>query len=82
MSYEPTFILGDSKAICDVCGFTYKHSQLRKRWDGALVCHQDFEPRHPQDRIPARTERQNIRDARPEPEWVFIGANEVQPGDL
>jgi hypothetical protein len=49
---------GDRLADCDVCGFTYYASQLRKRWDGVMVCAADYEERHPQDllRIP-RTER-------------------------
>lgn len=72
-----TFILGDSNAICDCCGFKYKQSQLRKRWDGAMVCDADFEVRHPQDFIKARPERNNIKDPRPEPEirYVAIGEN-------
>jgi len=71
------FILGDSNAICDVCGFKFKHSQLRKRWDGAMVCRADWEPRHPQDSIKIRPERNNVNDARiqPEPHYVAVGEN-------
>jgi hypothetical protein len=49
---------GDWLADCGVCGFTYYASELRKRWDGVMVCASDFEERHPQDllRIP-RSER-------------------------
>lgn len=36
-------------ALCDVCGFKYKASQLKKRWDGLMVCNKDFELRHPMD---------------------------------
>lgn len=35
--------------ICDVCGFKFKASMLRKRWDGLMVCKHDFEMRHPMD---------------------------------
>lgn len=77
-----TFILGDTNGICDVCGFKFKGSQLRKRWDGAMTCTKDFELRHPQDSIKARTERNNVKDARPEPEYRFLDENEIQPGDL
>jgi hypothetical protein len=76
------FILGDSNAICDVCGFKHKASQLRKRWDGAMVCRADFELRHPQDMIKARPERNNVKDARPEPEHRFLGSNEITSDDL
>lgn len=71
------FILGDSNAICDECGFKFKQSQLKKRWDGAMVCRADFELRHPQDSIKARPERNNVKNARPEPtiHYVAIGEN-------
>lgn len=71
-----TFILGDSNAICDVCGFKHKQSQLRKRWDGAMVCSKDFEVRHPQDFMKGRPERNNVKDARPGADPHFVTANE------
>ena len=77
-----TFILGDSKSVCDVCGFHYKHSQLRKRWDGAMVCSKDFETRHPQDLIKIRPERNNVQDPRYEPEYRYLAANEITAADL
>lgn len=76
------FILGDSNSICDVCGFKFKHSKLRKRWDGAMVCSQDFELRHPQDNIKIRGERNNIRDPRVEPEYRFLAVGEITGDDL
>lgn len=76
------FVLGDTNAICDVCGFKFKGSQLKKRWDGAMVCSDDFERRHPQDFIKARPERNNVKDARVEPTPRFLAVNEVQPEDL
>lgn len=77
-----TFILGDSNAICDCCGFKYKQSQLRKRWDGAMVCTKDWEPRHPQDFVKGRPERSIVKDARPGAEPRFVEANEITPEDL
>lgn len=82
MAYIQDFILGDSKACCDVCGFDYKQSQLRKRWDGAMVCSKDWEPRHPQDFVKARPEHNNVKDARPSPEPRFVEANEITPDSL
>jgi hypothetical protein len=76
------FILGDSNAICDCCGFKLKQSQLRKRWDGAMVCDADWEARHPQDDVKARPERNNVRNARPEPAPRFLEANEITAADL
>lgn len=77
-----TFILGDSNAICDCCGFKFKQSQLRKRWDGAMVCSKDFEVRHPQDFLKPRPERNNVRNPRPAPEPRFVEPNEITPDQL
>lgn len=79
---EWAYIAGDPWIYCDVCGFKTRRSQTLKRWDGAVVCTKDWEPRHPQDRIKARSERQVINDPRPEPEHRFLGTNEVSPEDL
>ena len=69
--YKP----GDWLADCDVCGFTYYASELRKRWDGFMVCSSDYEERHPQDllRIP-RSERP-IPWARPPQNNYVTGMN-------
>jgi hypothetical protein len=32
--------------ICDVCGFKFKNHQLSERWDGRMVCKEDYETRH------------------------------------
>lgn len=82
MAYTQDFILGDSKSCCDVCGFDYKQSQLRKRWDGAMVCSKDWEPKHPQDFVKARPERSIVKDARPAPEPRFVQPNEITSDDL
>jgi hypothetical protein len=73
MSYQTHYVSGDANGICDVCGFQYKLSQLRKRWDGMMVCRADFEERHPQDyMVRARADKQSVQNARPDPEPVFI----------
>ena len=41
--------VGDYNGLCDVCGFKYKFSQLRLRWDGLYTCKEDWNPRQPQD---------------------------------
>lgn len=43
------FKLGDCNAICYVCGFKRKASEMKQRWDGVYCCTEDWEPRHPQD---------------------------------
>lgn len=43
--------VGDWNAHCDRCGFKVKASELRKEWQGFMVCSTCWEPRHPQDLI-------------------------------
>lgn len=42
---------GNWKVTCHVCGFWYPSSEIRRRWDGLLVCGDDWETRHPQTLI-------------------------------
>ena len=65
--------LGDWNAICDVCGFKHKASQLRKRWDGLMVCSKDFELRHPQDFLRVPHDDPSVAWARPEPTPIYVG---------
>lgn len=39
---------GNWKVVCDVCGFWFPSSDVKQRWDGLIVCHEDWETRHPQ----------------------------------
>lgn len=55
---------GDWKAICDRCGREFMASQLRKTYDGLMVCGPDWEPQHPQELIRTRT-----REGQPPP-WT------------
>lgn len=61
-----TYEAGDHWAICDVCGFKYRRSELRQRWDRALVCNKDWEPRHPQELVRAKKDRVKVADPRSE----------------
>lgn len=36
-------------AICPVCGFQYKSTEMKRRWDGVYTCEKDWEIRHPLD---------------------------------
>ena len=79
---NPGFQPGNHWAICDVCGFAYRNHDLRRRWDGAVVCKEDWEVRHPQDFLRARQEDQSPKGhVRPEGEDQFI-EEDVKPGDL
>ena len=54
---NPGYVPGDWWIVCDVCGCDVYHSESMKTWDGKLVCPDDWEPRHEQDYIRARTDR-------------------------
>ena len=58
--------LGDWNAICDVCGFEFKASKLRKRWDNLMVCKADFEHRHPMDFFKGHSDKQSVPWSRSE----------------
>jgi hypothetical protein len=59
-------------AICDVCGFRYKHEDLRERWDGQMVCDADFETRHPQEFVRAVPDQKPLPWSRPYPTEVSV----------
>lgn len=60
-SRNPGYIPGDHWVECDVCGFEYRHSVMKERWDNLVVCPQDYEVRHPQDFVRGREEDQNAK---------------------
>ena len=66
--YKP----GDWNAICDICGFRFKASELAKNWKNEYVCKADWEPRHPQTYIRVPTENIAVPWSRPEGEDVYI----------
>lgn len=72
MSKEWKFVSGDNWAICDQCGFKYRASTIRERWDGLWVCPEDWEPRQPQDYVEAQQDKIVADIQRPEPEEVFV----------
>lgn len=72
---------GDPSAICDRCGFKFKLSQLKKEWDGLMVCDQCWEPRQPQDFVRGVKDQRPIPDARPEtPDQYVSGTTNVPSG--
>lgn len=77
MSYRPRYVNGDWKAVCDVCGAELKASQLIKRWDGYMVCKNDWEPRHPQDFVRNTVDKQTVPWVRMEQEDSFIETDTI-----
>lgn len=69
MSY---FVLGQWNAICDGCGRKFKSGQLRKDWQGFMMCEKDWEPRHPQDFVRAAKPESVPAWTRPEPPPNYV----------
>jgi hypothetical protein len=67
MSHESTFDNGNWNAICDVCGREFRASQMTQRWDGLMVCKDDWEPRQPQDFVRGVADKIAPPWVRPEP---------------
>lgn len=54
--------------ICDICRRKMKASQLRRRWDGYMVCKDDWETRHSLDFYRARNDTHVLPFTRPDVE--------------
>jgi hypothetical protein len=67
-----TYKAGNWNAICDVCSFKFKATELKKRWDGLMVCEKDFELDHPQKYLRVREDRTSVPWVRPRPADVFV----------
>ncbi len=57
--------------ICEVCGKKCKSDEVRKRWDGLIVCHSDFDIRHPLDFIRPYPPERPVPFIRDEPADTF-----------
>lgn len=85
MSYVERYVRGTWRASCQRCGFDFKASELRKEPGTDLrVCRDCRDPRHPQERIKARADRQDVAWVSPPLERdVSPGSgNEVSADDL
>lgn len=66
------YVSGSNNITCDVCSKKIKASDAKHRWDGFIVCPDDFEQRHPQDFVKARQDKITIPFSRPRPPDVFV----------
>lgn len=74
------FESGNHNAICDICGFKRKASQMIARWDGMMVCMPSikqgcWEIRHPQDLIKPMPDQQAPAWTRPEATDQYLAIN-------
>jgi hypothetical protein len=63
---------GDWNLMCDVCGKKIKAAHSRHRWDGLIVCDEDFEHRHSMDFIKTKQDKISVPFTRPKAPDVFI----------
>ena len=66
------FISGEWNLTCDVCSKKIKAHEAKTRWDGFIVCEDDFEHRHPQDFVKAQTDKISVPFQRPIPLNTFV----------
>ena len=80
------FVKGQWDANCDRCGFTYKSGKLRREWTGLMTCsgastNNCFDPRHPQESVKGKVDKQTPPWVRPEPPDLFIDPTILQDWD-
>ena len=68
---------GEWNLICDVCSKKIKAGEAKKRWDGLIVCPSDFEHRHEQDYVRARTDKITVPFTRPIPPVTFTNVSYI-----
>lgn len=71
------YVSGEWNVTCDVCSKKIKSSQAKQRWDGFIVCPEDYEQRHPQDFVKAKTDKVSVPFTRPIPTITFIDVNYI-----
>lgn len=80
------YVKGQWKAVCDRCGKDYLARQLRQEWNGLRTCSGPgtsdcWEPRHPQEFVKGKRDRQAPPWTRPEADDVFITPGPINPDD-
>ena len=71
------YVSGSHNCICDVCGQKVKFEKTKLRWDGLLVCEHDYETRHPQDFVRAKTDKIMVPVTRPRQPDVFTNVSYI-----
>jgi hypothetical protein len=77
MGQSDHYLHGSNNVICDRCGFKYKRDDLRKEWNGIWSCfggntNNCWEPRHPQDFVKGKADKQTPPWVRPETDDEFL----------
>lgn len=76
------FVSGTNNVICQFSGAKVKASDCQMTWDGYFVRKDLWEPRHPQDLIRGRADKQGVAISRPESTDSFLDTNDVTADSL
>jgi len=71
MGKSDYYAAGQWSVICDQCGKKFKSSQVKKQWDGLIVCKRCYDPRHPQDFVRGVKDDQSVPFTRTESTIAF-----------
>lgn len=73
---------GGWNMLCQVCGFKYKNSEMKERWDGVWCCPEDWELRQPQDFVRGVRDPMSVPYTAPEPGVTFLGPPATPLSDI
>jgi hypothetical protein len=76
MSRGWTYVAGDWWINCDVCARKIKASKSKHRWDGYIVCPEDYEERHSLDFLRVKPDKLTVPFIRL-PVEDFVGVCDV-----
>lgn len=65
--------------LCDGCGFKLKNWQVKKRWDGFMMCKDCWEPRHPMDFFRSRNDVHTLPFTRSDNNGTDVGPTYTYP---
>lgn len=71
------FVSGQWNVTCDVCSKKIKSGEAKQRWDGFIVCPDDYEMRHPQDFVRTRQDKITVPFTRPIPPLTFTNVSYI-----
>jgi hypothetical protein len=73
---------GGWNMVCQVCGFKYKNTEMKLRWDNVWCCPEDWELRQPQDFVRGVKDQMAVPYSNPEPPNVFSGTLPTPTGEI
>lgn len=73
---------GDYRVICDICGFKFWNTELRRNWKGLMVCSEDFEHRNRQEFVRGVPPDKAPYGSKALGAYTFLAPNEVTADDL